>query len=75
MGRFKFKRGLKRPDVIYFPFSTLNFDSYVQLQNSFKKKDHHIDLLYYLVTSLCVLLASLVKRTGTRHPPLRCKLT
>ena len=59
----EFKRGLLRKlDVIYFPFSTLIFYSYVQLQISFKKKDHFINLLYLLTKG--VLFAGLVKRVN-----------
>lgn len=71
MGHFEFKRDLlRRPDVIYFPFSTLNFDSYLQPQISFKKEDHLVNLLYYPATE-GVLFAGLVKRANwdTVSPP------
>lgn len=73
MGHFDLKEAPLETRCNSPPFSTLNFDSYVQPQNSFKKKDHLINSLHYLVTK-GVLFASLVRELiGTLYPLPPCR--
>lgn len=68
MGHFDLKEAPQETRCNLPPFSTLHSDSYVQPQNSFKKKDHLINSLCYLATK-GVLFASLVRELiGTLYP-------